>query len=88
MGWRRRGNTVAGMLVRLAVLLALVLGLNLLIGLGSVRAIQAEITDFRQNITPVVDASSQLRTALTVAQSDFRGYLLTQDPALLQDYAD
>lgn len=88
MGWGRRGNTVAGMLVRLAVLLSIVLGLNLLIGLGSVRAIQAEITDFRQNITPIVDASSQLRTALTVAQSDFRGYLLTQDQALLQDYAD
>lgn len=83
----RAGNTVTGMLVRLALILAVVLGLTVLIGVGSVRAIQTQIADFRENVTPVVDGSSQLQTALTIAQSDFRGFLLTQDPALQEDYA-
>lgn len=87
MGLGRRRNSVSGMLVRLAAALALVLGLNVLIGLWSVNAIQAELTYFRENVTPAVDSSSQLQTALTVAQSDFRGYLLTGDLDMRVDYA-
>ncbi len=79
-------NTVAGTLLRLAVGLTLALGLTAGIGLASVKAIQNQIDDFRASITPAVDASGQLQTALTLAQSNFRGYVLTEEPELRQNY--
>ncbi|MGB3763182.1 MAG: ATP-binding protein [Ornithinimicrobium sp.] len=83
-----RGNTVASMLQRLSVVLILVLGLTIAIGIASVNSIQDQITDFRQNVTPAVDESGRLSTALTLAQSNFRGFIYTQDPVLLEDYRD
>ncbi|MGB3829711.1 MAG: ATP-binding protein, partial [Ornithinimicrobium sp.] len=61
-------------------------GLTVAIGLASVDAIEDQITEFRQNVTPAVDGAGQLRTSLTLAQSNFRGYALTGQPLLLEDY--
>lgn len=83
---RFRRNTVFGTLLRLALALALAVGLTAAIGLASVKAIQDDISDFRQSVTPAIDGSGQLQTALTLAQSDFRGYLLTEDPDIRQAY--
>ncbi|MGB6020951.1 MAG: hypothetical protein WBG89_01350, partial [Ornithinimicrobium sp.] len=88
MGDLLRDNTVAGMLKRLSVVLILVLGLTIAIGIASVNSIQDQITDFRENVTPAVDEAGRLSTALTLAQSSFRGYIYTQDPLLLEDYRE
>ncbi len=79
-------NSVAGALLRLAIALTVALVLTAGIGLASVKAIQDQIADYRQTVTASIDGSGQLQTALTLAQSNFRGYILTDNPAFRQDY--
>lgn len=88
MGGQLRRNSVAGALQRLALVLILALALTAGIGLLSVRAIQNEIEGVRESVTPAIDASGQLRTELTIAQSNFRGYELTEDPPLRRAYEE
>lgn len=72
-------RTVARLVV---VLAAVVLGVGVTAVVAVVN-VRNEVTQYRTQVTPLVDTSQTIRFTLVQAQTDFRGYLLSRDPALL-----
>lgn len=72
-------RTVARLVMMLA---AVILGVGAT-AIVSVINVRNEITQYRTQVTPLVDTSQLIRFSLAQAQADFRGYLLSRDPATL-----
>ena len=79
-------HTVARVLERLVLLLSCVILAISALSAGAVVYIRHEVTTMATRFTPLIDGSSRMRVAITDAQSEYRGYLLTKDRMYLERY--
>lgn len=79
-------HTVARVLERLVLLLSCVILAISALSAGAVVYIRHEVTTTATRFTPLIDGSSRMRVAITDAQSEYRGYLLTKNRMYLERY--
>lgn len=83
-----RVRSVAELVARRVAAVLAIVTLVAALGITSIALIQRELADYREQVTPLVEVTNNVRLTFTSSQVAFRGYLATGRPEYLPPYHD